>query len=340
MLQRYLALRPSQNGSSTGLRGMIRRPPCQPSACSNCVRPQSVQEHFGHALVEAWLLAADRLTDEGDGREDFPGRNVVARVPAVYRSGEERLERRLEPVQQMLRQVTVGRVTGMQRRGEPTFGADKVREALDPTHERFPRTARGPEHFRSFDALVDLVLQHGDDEVGSAREMPVERSHAHSRKIRNLLRRRVHPAAREHGLCGLHQRDDIPLRVRALTPRRVDTALRRRSRRPGRLGCHGPPVFDNRKEFPYSFGKSFRLMQRTSTDAPTHVMLTSGEPSCSTETSAEQASRSAPTRSARSCSPPGSATPTLRTRSGSSTKRSTRGSTSSTPLTAMKTRRK
>lgn len=66
--------------SSTGLRGMIRRPPCQPSACSNCVRPQSVQEHFGHALVEAWLLAADRLTDEGDGREDFSSRNVVART--------------------------------------------------------------------------------------------------------------------------------------------------------------------------------------------------------------------------------------------------------------------
>src|ERR1035437_5779180 len=81
---------------------MIRRPPCQPSACSNCVRPQSVQEHFGHALVEAWLLAADRLTDEGDGREDFSSRNVVARVPAVYRSGEERLERRLEPVQELL----------------------------------------------------------------------------------------------------------------------------------------------------------------------------------------------------------------------------------------------
>jgi hypothetical protein len=59
------------------------------------------------------LLAADRLTDEGDGREDFSSRNVVACVPALYRSGEERLERRLEPVQEMLRQVTVGRVTGM-----------------------------------------------------------------------------------------------------------------------------------------------------------------------------------------------------------------------------------
>src|SRR5450631_1001149 len=99
--------------SSTGLRVMIRRPFCQPSAFSSCVRPEPVQEHFGHALVEAWLLAADWLTDEGDGREDFSSRNVVARVPAVYRSGEERLERRLEPVQEMLRQVTVGRVTGM-----------------------------------------------------------------------------------------------------------------------------------------------------------------------------------------------------------------------------------
>ena len=82
---------------------MIKWPPCQPSACSNCVRPQSVQEHFGHALGEAWLLAADRLADEGDGREDFSSRNIFARVLAVYRSGEERLERRLEPVQEMLR---------------------------------------------------------------------------------------------------------------------------------------------------------------------------------------------------------------------------------------------
>jgi hypothetical protein len=81
---------------------------------SNCVRPQSVQEHFGHALVEAWSLAADRLTDEGDGREDFSSRNVVAGVPAVYRSGEERLQRWFEPVQEVLRQVVVGGVAGVQ----------------------------------------------------------------------------------------------------------------------------------------------------------------------------------------------------------------------------------
>jgi len=205
------------------------------------------------------LLAADRLTNEGDGHEDFPGRNSVARVPAVYRSGEERLERRFEPVHEVFREVIVGRVTGVKRRGEPAFGADEIREALDPTHERFPRTERGPEHFRSFDAFVDLVLQHGDDEVGSAREMPVERSHAHSRKIRDLLRGRVYTAAREHGLCGLHQCDDIPLRVRALTTRRIESAPRRWSRRPDRLGCHDPPLA-KRKTIPYSSGKSFRLV--------------------------------------------------------------------------------
>ena len=72
---------------------------------------QSLHEHSCHALIEARLLAADRLADEGDGREDFPSRNVVARVPAVYRSGEERLERRFEPVHEMLREVIVGRVT-------------------------------------------------------------------------------------------------------------------------------------------------------------------------------------------------------------------------------------
>jgi hypothetical protein len=74
---------------------------------------QSLHEHSCHALIEARLLAADRLTNEGDGHEDFPGRNVVARVPAVYRSGEERLERRFEPVHEVLREVIVGRVTGV-----------------------------------------------------------------------------------------------------------------------------------------------------------------------------------------------------------------------------------
>jgi hypothetical protein len=74
---------------------------------------QSLHEHSCHALIEAGLLAGDRLTNEGDGHEDFPGRNVGARVPAVYRSGEERLERRFESVHEVLREVIVGRVTGV-----------------------------------------------------------------------------------------------------------------------------------------------------------------------------------------------------------------------------------
>jgi len=200
------------------------------------------------------LLAADRLTDEGDGREDFPSRNVVARVPAVHRTREERLERRFDPVQEALREVIVGWITGVQRRGEPTFGADKVRESLDPTHERFPRTEGGPEFFRSLDAFIDLVLQHRDDEVESARKMPVERSNAHSRKIRDLLRWRIHAAAREHGLGCLHQGDDSPPGVGAMTPRRVDTGRRRWSRRPDRLESHDPPLA-KRKYLPYNTGK-------------------------------------------------------------------------------------
>ena len=176
----------------------------------------------------------------------------AARARSVWSAGSSRSRR-------CCREVIVGRVTGVKRRGEPAFGADEVREALDPTHERFPRIERGPEHFRSFDAFVDLVLQHGDDEVGSPREMPVERSNAHSRKVGDLLRGRVNAAAREHGLCGLHQCDDIPLRIRALTPRRVDTAPRRWSRRPDRLGVHDPPLA-KRKRIPYSIGKSFRLV--------------------------------------------------------------------------------
>jgi hypothetical protein len=34
---------------------------------------QSLHEYPCHVLIEARLLAGDRLTDEGDGREDFPG---------------------------------------------------------------------------------------------------------------------------------------------------------------------------------------------------------------------------------------------------------------------------
>jgi hypothetical protein len=60
---------------------MITSPPRQPSDCSNCVRPQSFDEHFGLALLEAGLLAADRLADDGDGRHQH--RN---RPPAENRS--------------------------------------------------------------------------------------------------------------------------------------------------------------------------------------------------------------------------------------------------------------
>jgi hypothetical protein len=36
------------------------------------------------------LLAADRLTNEGDGHQDFAGRNVVARVPPAIQQTELR----------------------------------------------------------------------------------------------------------------------------------------------------------------------------------------------------------------------------------------------------------
>jgi hypothetical protein len=76
---------------------------------------QSLDEHSSHALVEARLFAEDRLADESCGRADFPGRNVVARVPARCRSVQERVERRFEPVEEALREVIADRVTGMQR---------------------------------------------------------------------------------------------------------------------------------------------------------------------------------------------------------------------------------
>jgi len=118
---------------------------CPPPSRICSLHPQSLHEHLCHALIEARLLAADRLANEGDGHKDFPSRNFIARVPAVYRSGEERFERRFEPVQEVLREVIVGRVAGVKRRGEPAFGADEVRETLDPTYERIPWIDPGPE---------------------------------------------------------------------------------------------------------------------------------------------------------------------------------------------------
>jgi hypothetical protein len=66
-------------------------------------------EHQCHALIEAWLPAAHRLTNQGDGREG---------ARRDWSAGSS----------QVLRQVTVGRVSGVQRRGESAFAADEVRE--------------------------------------------------------------------------------------------------------------------------------------------------------------------------------------------------------------------
>jgi hypothetical protein len=53
--------------------------------------------HTHVMLIEARLLATDRLTNEGDGREHFLGGDVVVGAPAVYRSGKERSEGWFEP---------------------------------------------------------------------------------------------------------------------------------------------------------------------------------------------------------------------------------------------------
>jgi hypothetical protein len=56
---------------------------------TNSSIPPSLHEHSCHALIEARLRAADRLTDEGDRREDFSGRHFVECVPTLLRSHEE-----------------------------------------------------------------------------------------------------------------------------------------------------------------------------------------------------------------------------------------------------------
>ena len=73
----------------SGLDGIRPKPTTKRSP-----RGQPLHEHQCHALIEARWLAGDRLAEAGGGHEDFPGRNVVARVPAIYRPGKERLERR------------------------------------------------------------------------------------------------------------------------------------------------------------------------------------------------------------------------------------------------------
>ena len=146
----------------------------------------------------------------------------------------------------------------MQRRCKTVFGDDQVYEPLDPLHERFPGTECGLELPCSFDAHIHLTLQYGNDEVGPAREVPVERPDTHTRQIRYLLRGRVNSVSREYGPGGFQKGDDIPLCVSALTPRCMDTPRRRRDRCTGGTCCH---VFllAKWKSFPYNCGKLFRL---------------------------------------------------------------------------------
>jgi len=63
--------------------------------------------------IEGWVLAADRLTYEGNGQEDFSGSHVVTRIAGVYSSVQQRLECGLKPVQKVRREVIVGWVAGM-----------------------------------------------------------------------------------------------------------------------------------------------------------------------------------------------------------------------------------
>ena len=72
-----------------------------------------------------------------------------SRASRLHGSVQEHLARGFEPIHELPREVIVGWVAGVQRRGESAFGADEVSEELDPPRERLPRSERVPEHVRS-----------------------------------------------------------------------------------------------------------------------------------------------------------------------------------------------
>jgi hypothetical protein len=159
---------------------------------------ESVNEDAGDAIVVAGVFPWYWLAHERDGEEDFARGDGRGDMAAVSRRVEERIESRLQLLHQVPGKIVVRGIAGVQGRGEAALGADESGEPIHPHREGFPWRLLGRERRRSCRAGIDFALHHGDDQVGPAREVPIEGSDADAGEVGDLLGRRVHAGVREH----------------------------------------------------------------------------------------------------------------------------------------------
>ena len=138
----------------------------------------------------------DGMTHERDGTQGIAGCDVRADITAFSRRLKQPIQCKIEVIHEVTGKIVERRVTRVRRRGETTLDADEFSEMAELCREGLPRLMIRTECRRCARACVDLLLQHGDDQIGTAKEVLVKRPDAG--EVRNLLRRRVDTRSSEH----------------------------------------------------------------------------------------------------------------------------------------------
>ena len=113
-----------------------------------------------------------------------------------------------------------GGVIGPQHVRQAVLGDEEVDEHADPAGQGAVRpVALRQQHGTGFGAGLDLVPVDGDDQVGSRREVPVDRADAHAGPGRDVAHRHVDPGLDECCSGRLQQRRLIPPGVGPLARR-------------------------------------------------------------------------------------------------------------------------
>ena len=140
----------------------------------------------------------------------------------------------LEALLEVRGQGVEGRVSRVQRRGEPALGRDEVGVSLHPSRQRLAGRVLGCQNRRGVRAGINFATEDGRDEVGALRKVAVNGADADAGLLGDLSHRRVHARGREHRLGRLEQRVDVALGVGAHGP--IRTAPRLHASQPGSSG--------------------------------------------------------------------------------------------------------
>ena len=141
--------------------------------------------------------------------------------PAAAADFEKRPKGGPESLLKIRAQRLEGRVSRMQRRGEPALGGNEAGISLHPTRQGFEGLVLGRKDRRGVRAGVDFATEDGSDQVRALRKVPVNGADADAGLFCDFSHRSVHPGGREHRLGRLEQRVDVPPCVGAHAPIRA-----------------------------------------------------------------------------------------------------------------------